>query len=265
MSMKPENTGWQDQAKSLVFGQKRKVPHCAPDPSAYISNSPAGLRLHCFRCGENLFVKHGRLSASDVLAMRKRDEAEAELAYPDVVPMYVDGVHPDAILWILKAGITPERASDEYGFGWSDRSSRVIVPVLHNGDPAGVWTGRSVDGRKPKYLMPRGSVGASWFRLRGDRKACVVVEDILSAIRVSEAGYNSIAVLGTTVSSTQATLLADYPVVGWFDGDKAGRSGFVKLRKALGPYGITPKRVQTQRDPKTYNRNEIIKYIEDAT
>lgn len=257
---------WQDKARLLTFGQKRKVPHCGPDPSAYISNRPTGLSLHCFRCGETEFVPHGRLSASDILAMRQHDEEEAAREYPEVVALYADGVPSSAHVWVLKAGITPERATEQYGFGWSDRSSRVIIPILHDGQPTGLWTGRAVDGRKPKYLMPRGSVGACWYRLqRGRRTPVVVVEDVLSAVRVHEAGYNSLAVLGTTVGPTQATLIADFPVIGWFDGDKAGRSGFVKLRRALAPYGVDPKRIQTERDPKQYSRLEIVKYIEDTT
>ena len=256
----------QDNARSLTFGQKRKVPHCGPDPSAYISNRPVGLSLHCFRCGANEFVPHGRLSASDILAMRQRDEEEAGADYPDVTSLDASDVPTPAHLWVLRAGITPERASEQYGFGWSDRSSRVIVPILHDGQPTGLWTGRAIDGRKPKYLMPRGSMGACWYRLQlGRTTPVVVVEDVLSAIRVHEAGYNSLAVLGTTVGPTQATLLADFPVIGWFDGDKAGRAGYVKLRKALGPFGIVPARVQTERDPKTYSRKAITQYIKDAT
>lgn len=73
------------------------------------------------------------------------------------------------------------------------------------------------------------------------------------------------AVLGTTISLGVATMLASGPVVGWFDGDKAGRAGYVKLRKALGPFGIEPLRVQTDRDPKTYSKAEIKQYIKDAT
>lgn len=256
---------WQDKARALTFGLKRKVPHCGPDPSAYISNRPVGLSLHCFRCGANEFVPHGRLSASDILAMRKRDEEEACGDYPDVTNLDASDVPTAAHLWVLRAGITPERASEQYGLGWSVRSSRVIVPILHDGQPTGLWTGRAVDGRKPKYLMPRGSIGACWYRLqRGRTTPVIVVEDVLSAIRVHEAGYNSLAVLGTTVGQTQATLLADFPVIGWFDGDKAGRSGFVKLRRALAPYGVDPKRIQTARDPKHYSRREIAKYIEDT-
>lgn len=257
---------WKDHARTLSFGQRRKVKCCGSTPSAYLSNSQKGLGFHCFRCGRNDFEAHGRLSSADFIRMRQADEEEAARAFPEVVPLYGEGVPVSAHLWVLKAGITPERATDEYGFGWSEHSSRVVVPILHDGTPTGVWTARDTtpSRARPKYVMPKGSIGSSWYRLFPDRVA-VVVEDVLSAIRVAEAGYGSLAVLGTSVGPTQAMLLADHPVVGWFDGDKAGRDGFVKLRKALGPYGIEPKRVQSERDPKDYNRDEIIKYIEDAT
>lgn len=255
---------WKEQARKLTLGQKRKIPHCSTDASAYISNNAKGVSLHCFRCGENLFEPHGRLSASELLAMRAADAEEARRQYPDVVELYDASVPSAAHIWVLRAGITPERATDEYGIAWSPRSSRVIVPILHNGEPTGQWTGRSVDGRKPKYLMPRGSVGAYWYGLRGDRGPCVVVEDVLSAIRVYEAGYSSMAMLGTNISLGAATTLARNKVIGWFDGDKAGRDGYVKLRKALGPFGVVPARVQTERDPKTYSRKEIIQCIRDA-
>lgn len=221
--------------------------------------------MHCFRCGENLFEPHGRLSASELLAMRAVDEEEAGRPYPDVCELYAYGVPSAAHVWVLKAGITPERASEQYGFGYSDRTSRVILPVLHNGEPTGQWTGRAVDGRKPKYLMPRGSVGACWYRLLGDRTPCVVVEDILSAIRVSEAGYSSMAVLGTSLSASLIAKMDDRPILGWFDNDAGGRKGWVSLRKACAPFGIDPSRITSERDPKTYNRSEICQYIKDAT
>ena len=256
---------WHEQARKLTLGQKRKIPHCSTDASAYINNNAKGVSLHCFRCGANEFEPHGRLSASELLAMRAVDEEEAERPYPDVCELYADSVPSAAHVWVLKTGLTPERATDEYGIAWSPRSSRVIVPILHNGEPTGQWTGRAVDGRKPKYLMPRGSVGAYWYGLRGNRTPCVVVEDVLSAIRVYEAGYSSMAVLGTTISLGAATVLSRTSVIGWFDGDKAGRDGYVKLRKALGPFGIEPLRVVTERDPKTYSRKAITQYIKDAT
>ena len=264
MSTKQEHLTWKDHAKRLAFDQRRKVIHCSTEPSAYISNSTAGLSLYCFRCGEREFVPHGKLSAHDILEMRNRDEEEARQPYPSCTELYASNVPTSAHLWVLQAGITPERATDEYGFGWSEKTKRVVLPVLHNGTPTGAWTARAVDGRRPKYLLPRGAVGSSWYALEPDRGPCIVVEDILSAIRIQEAGFNSLAVLGTAVGGAQAALLSEYPVYGWFDGDAAGRAGYVKLRKALGPYGVDPKKIETPLDPKAYSLARIKQYIKEV-
>lgn len=255
---------WKEQARALGFRQRRKVKHCGTDASAYISNSPRGIRLYCFRCQESEFLPHPPLSAADVLAMRRRDQEEARAVYPEVIRLDDPDTPPAAQVWVLKAGLTPERASSAYSFGWSKNTARVIVPVLQNGRPTGLWTGRAVDGRKPKYLMPRGCTGASWYNLRQLHGVCVVVEDILSAIKVVESGFNAMAVLGTTVGPTQAALLADYPVIGWFDADRAGRKGYIKLRRALGLFGVEPGRIETSKDPKAYSREAIKQYIKDA-
>ena len=120
MSTKQEHLTWKDHAKRLAFDQRRKVIHCSTEPSAYISNSTAGLSLYCFRCGEREFVPHGKLSAHDILEMRNRDEEEARQPYPTCTELYADGVPSSAHLWVLQAGLTPERATDEYGFGWEN-------------------------------------------------------------------------------------------------------------------------------------------------
>jgi hypothetical protein len=215
--------------------------------------------------GESEFEPHGRLSAHDILEMRKHDEAEVTAPYPTVVPLDSEEVPSWARLFTLRAGITPERATQLYGVSWSAKSSRVVIPILHNGNPTGQWAGRADSGRKPKYLMPGGSVGAMWYKLGDDRGTpVIVVEDVLSAIRCTEAGYDALAVLGTSVSQQQAVMLDGREVMGWFDGDAAGRNGYVKLRKALGPFGIEPKRIQTDMDPKRYGLDQIAQYIEDA-
>lgn len=262
MSMKQDHLSWQEVANSLKFGNKRKIPHCTNDASAYVSNDPKGIRLFCFRCGSKEWESHGRMSAADILEASRRDEAEVQRSYPDVVPLYADEVPSSAHIWTLRAGLTPELATDEYGFGWSDKTHRVIVPVLHNFIATGGWTGRAIDGRKPKYILPSGSVGSCWYAFRGLGVPCAVVEDALSAIKIYRAGYSALAVFGTTVGPTQAMLLANQSkVFGWFDPDTAGTKGYIKLRKSLGPYGISPVRVRTDKDPKYYNTKEIQNYL----
>lgn len=248
---------WQERAKLLRLGDKRKVPHCAPDPSAYISNGVGGVRLHCFRCGANEYEAHDRLSLADVLAMRRAtDEAIHSRSRPVGVP-YKDAPN-HALLWSLKAGIIPEDASDNYGFTYSETLDRIVVPILQNGvDAHGLWTARAASSQRPKYIMPKGATGTLWYDTRQSSDSIVIVEDILSAIKISKAGYVSCAVLGTSIPWELGRLCDNRRVVGWFDPDKAGREGYVKLRKALGPFGISPVKVTSERDPKLHQKHEI--------
>ena len=221
------------------------------------------MHLHCFRCGDTDYEPHGRLSAADILRYREADDSAANLTTaPATVPL--QDAPPQAQIWPLKAFIPPERATEKYGFGWDERTQRVVVPVLHNGVHTGVWTARSVDGRTPKYLMPRGSVGSTWYDTRHGSEV-VVCEDVLSAARCAEAGYSSAAVLGTSVGVQQLQRITaavkepQFPIriLGWFDADAAGRKAWVQLRKSCGVLGLNPIRVQSDKDPKLHTRKQI--------
>lgn len=250
---------WKAHARTLRFGERRKVPHCTPDASAYISNGPRGVSLYCFRCGQPEFEGHGKLSAADILKYRRADEEARVVSYPDVVPL--SQAPPQAQSWVVQAFITPERATDKYGFGYDPVTDRVVIPVLHNGVATGLWTARATDGRSPKYLMGKGSSGSMWYYrqpLHSDRGSVLcIVEDVLSAIRVYEAGFSAVCILGTSVPTGLGSLVLGYDVRVWTDNDTAGRNGYVKLRKALSVYGIEPKRIQSDRDPKKHTRTQI--------
>jgi len=262
MSMKPESLTWQEAARKLRLNERQKIPHCGPDATAYISNNAKGVSLHCFRCmspGTSDFEAHGRMSAADYLEMRRADEEAKEVSYPDVQGLSEAPTH--ARLWLLRAGIMPERAERIYGFGWYRKANRVVLPILHDGEPTGQWLGRATDGRRPKYLIPKGSAGGVWYDTRGS-KVVVVCEDVLSAIRISEASYGAMSVLGTNVSAAQASLLQGKTVVGWFDGDAAGEKAWVRLRKICGVFGLEPVRINTPKDPKLHSKREIKEKIE---
>lgn len=245
----------------LPLGQKRKVAHCSNEPSAYISNEPTGLRLHCFRCGTNDFEHRSeRLSAREILALRSSEEEVLGGRTPQLTELHAGTVPSEARVWLLRAGISPEEA-EHYGIGYSLQARRVFLPILHNGHATGQWIGRAVDGRKPKYIMSRGSTGAVWYDIRGRDGPCVVVEDVLSAIKVRKSGFDCMAVLGTTISASNAAKLAERMVVGWFDADRAGQKGYVKLRRATAPYGVETSKIVTSKDPKLYSTREIREFI----
>lgn len=252
---------WRQAASALAFGQRRKIPHCGQSASAYVSNSPQGLRLHCFRCDANEFHPHDGASLRYLLE-RARMAEEAELArpYPEVVPLQ-EGP-PEGRLWGLRAGLGPETLN-EYGFGWSVRMKRVVYPVLVQGTPDGRWGARAVlQGQHPKYLASKGTGGP--YSL-GEGTHIVITEDVLSCIKVHRAGFFAAAALGTSLKPE--SIVADFPQVReasiWTDPDKAGRAAAGRLRKALQAFGVKSRTIQSDKDPKYYTRAQIKEHLHE--
>lgn len=100
----------------------------------------------------------------------------------------------------------------------------------------------------------------------GTGPVVVIVEDILSAVRVYEAGFRACAVLGTAFPAPALTeaLRGCNQVISWLDPDAAGLAAHKKLRRALGLYDVTLRRVRSEHDPKMHSRLEIQEYIRRA-
>ena len=101
--------------------------------------------------------------------------------------------------------------------------------------------------------------------------AIVLVEDLLSGWKVSEAGYTALSVCGTSLLPSYITLLLERgsPVVTWFDPDAGRQLGMRPGRIAAGKHGSTLKRlglqvydVLSERDPKGHHLSEIKSYVD---
>ena len=253
---------WQTMAKALPYGQSRKVQHCGSSPAARINHSNAGINLHCFRCGEQEFIPHGPRSAAEILAAR---QATQELKEARSIPsrclgLTEEGVPSEALLWVLRAGLTPERATDEYGFKYDPKTRRVCVPLV------GGFLARAVFKDSPKYIRA-GAMDQTVYELAvGAGTTGIVVEDILSAIKVANAGFSSLAILGTSISAEVSVALGRYKhLVCWTDADKAGDAAWLKLRKRMSLYDIKLSRIRTAADPKNINTTEIKRLIGEKT
>jgi len=113
-------------------------------------------------------------------------------------------------------------------------AGRFVIP-LHNaeGDLVG-YAGRSIDDFEPKYLFPSSEKGFYKSHLlynlhrvcgeRSDNKVVVLVEGFFGCFKLTEAGYPSIALLGSSLSVQQEELICRSfnRVVLLFDGDEAG-------------------------------------------
>lgn len=238
------------------MGSKRKVVCCsAKGPTAYISNGDKGISLYCFRCGCKEFEPHGPRSIAEIMATRRELDAIAAAPIPT---MPTDAVHlsegpRESWRWVLQGGLTPEEATERWGFRWHEKTRRVLIPV-----PGGLL-GRSVHGELPKYRMLTNQSGLLYWPQNRPHSAVVVVEDILSAIAIDRTGIPAVAVLGTSISQTQTAEIAEGRdnVVGWFDDDPAGDKAWAKLRKRMALYPVTTHRIHSQQDPKRLHRADI--------
>lgn len=96
----------------------------------------------------------------------------------------------------------------------------------------------------------------------GTKYSVVIVEDILSAIRVGR-HVRSVSLLGTSASAK--TLLHEVSIARamgkliavWLDADKAGKVGTNRIRNQLELLGSEPVCIRTTKDPKRYTNQEI--------
>lgn len=254
---------WVERARALPLHGKRKVVCCGSSPSMIINNKPRGVSCHCFRCGRADFVKHKHRSIADIaMAWSAYEPATGPVAMPDDCMYLTSELVPSAArVWLLQAGIPLKRGRDE-GFRYSPSLDRVVFPVwAEDGSYAG-FVARSLskyDLPKYKATVPGGipmqlSAGASPFY----RRTVVVVEDKLSAIRLSMAGLSAMAVFGTSTRREDAHRLGAYStVISWFDADEGGRKGHIDLRKKLALTDVQLLRLQTPKDPKEYDASAI--------
>ena len=218
-----------------------------------ISNNRWGINYFCFRCETKKSKPHGQRSVKQILEARKATEELRELrSIPKrCIPLYHPDTPPEAHVWVLRAGLSPEEATDTYGFMYDPNTRRVSLPFV------GGFLSRAVFNERPKYVKSGANTEIYSLCEHGGRLV-VVTEDMLSAIKVHKAGYNAIAILGTAVTPVIASTLAKFPtVLCWTDGDKAGDVAWVKLRKKMGLYPVELGRIRTKEDPKEFTSAQI--------
>ena len=263
---------WLEIAKNLPCGGKVKVHCCGNSPSMLISHRENGYSTHCFRCNDpesHDFVSHGQRSIADI--MRHRSELAEYRGKPPRFPSDYTKEIPVQYAWFLKYGI-PMAVAARYHFGWSEFFNRVVVPIYNRDavtlDAVHMRAVRPDD--KPKWLnMGRPSPDAMyWARNSRNRQdILVVVEDLISAIKVSLAGYSAVAILGSDITDTQVQriLAVSDTIVVWFDNDAAGHKGAKNAMKQLFMQGCRLVcQVKSEADPKTYNREQIIALMKEA-
>lgn len=179
-------------------------------------------------------------NAGDQLASKKTSDGggESEPNKPLSFELQkIDYTHP----YLTQRGITEETART-FGVGhFSGKGSmhdKVVIKIHNRNGELVAYAGRAIDGSEPKYKFPVGFKKSlelfNLHRVKGE-PSVIVVEGFFDCMKVTQAGFPCVALMGSTMSKAQEELLAEHfgCVVLMFDGDDAGRRATEEIADRL--------------------------------
>jgi len=236
------------------------------------------------------FKLRGDLNAN--LKIWGRDESEEYYKFlPETAIESFMGCCPR---YILNRGISLSTAQ-RWSIGYDKKNLRVIFVVRDLSNRLCGVSGRSIINQNPKMLHYSWDIKNSKlepfidysreddFRrfkksdfLFGEhlvtkaRRDLVIVEGHVDAIKIEQAGFNVVALMGTQFNEKQIKKIIDLISTGQFvilmlDGDRAGREATKKLEKELD--GVLTKKVKLpdNTDPGDFNDLDLSNFITKAT
>src|SRR5665213_1210875 len=124
----------------------------------------------------------------------------------------IDCSHP----YLTERGLT-EDIAQTFGVGFfSGKGSmhdRIVIPIHNSEGELVAYAGRSIDGTEPRYKFPAGFHKSlelyNLHRVRGE-VSVVLVEGFFDCMKVTQAGFPCVALMGASMSKAQEKLLGDF-------------------------------------------------------
>ena len=247
-------------AGELGENETTNVHHCKHgrnNDRCYVTNTGEAYLFYCHHCH-----KAGKLR--NKLATYKKHTAPPKDKLPKSFLM-PSTLEKDVRLWPIEARMWPQKASltadmiKEVGMGWDERTGRVCLPVSFEGQYRG-YVARRIRGDGPKYLARRNDVNKFIYAKHAiDNGHVVLVEDILSCIKLYFCGINAVALQGTSIDDSLLNYItenySEFDV--WLDNDNPQvKMNQVKVARRLELFGEC-RIIKTDKDPKEYSREEI--------
>ena len=202
----------------------------------------------CFGCG---FYEE----KTDLMSLRGR------LAGTNYKPIYMESlaftkhIPKKAMKWLLQNRINLKEI-EEYNILWCQDNETLIL--VHTDE---YWQGRHFGNYGIKYL----SKGRKPLTIYGDSDIIILVEDVLSAIKIARLSpeYCAMPLLGSSLSTEhEETLRNKFNTIHvWLDRDKAKQG--IKISRNLKQKGITSRTIITDLDPKEYKEGEIQSWLKN--
>ncbi|HTR35819.1 MAG TPA: toprim domain-containing protein [Bryobacteraceae bacterium] len=149
----------------------------------------------------------------------------------------IDHTHP----YLRDRGLTEETAKTfAVGFfpGKGSMHDRIVIPINNPKGELVAYAGRAIDGSEPRYKFPSGFHKSQELynldRVKGE-VSVVLVEGFFDCMKVTQAGYPCVALMGSTMSKVQEELLGEHfgHVVVMLDGDEAGMGASEEIVERL--------------------------------
>lgn len=164
-------------------------------------------------------------------------------------------------MWLVNMRISLTTAQ-KYGITYDPESNRVVIPkVSADGELVQYQTRRLVADGSPKYMTRK--VKSKFIHDPigpGISRTCVIVEDMISAIRLSELDIDAVPLFTSTMTDeTYLTLVEKYDrLLVWLDNDSVIVDRHAQdMVKKLNAMGATSGMVMHQTDPKHYSDESL--------
>jgi len=212
---------------------------------------------YCWSCGDYLPAK--LTSRTQIENHFKKELKE----YDGMLPEDVTTIIPkEPYAWLKQYSLTNEEISNN-NLLWSDKNSMLIFPFYGSNNNVLCWQGRWFPARNPKVYTsgyPDRHLLLHHTLNRSDIRRVVVVEDSISAIKVSRV-VDSTELLGSNLSMHKAVGLSRLysHLTLWLDYDK-----FQTMVKFCEKYQMLFNKIDyvlTELDPKMYNSEEIKEFL----
>ena len=149
----------------------------------------------------------------------------------------IDHLHP----YLKERGVSDEIAQ-KFGVGFfpgkGSMHDRIAIPIHNPKGELVAYAGRSIDGSEPRYKFPAGFHKSlelyNLHRVR-DEVSVVLVEGFFDCMKVTQAGFPCVALMGSTMSEAQEQIFQEHfaHVVVMLDGDEAGREASEEIADRL--------------------------------
>lgn len=173
---------------------------------------------------------------------------------------------PKALEWLLSYNMYKD-IRELYGIkmvhhldaGAMSLTNRVFLPVCNQkGEIVSFQLRKTQDDGGPKYWTVGTRDELFYSKGHDDSKTVVLVEDIVSAIRIGEF-TKTVSLLGTSTNLENILTLANKydTIIIWMDGDKVGQKAAKRLNRKFSLMKSKVFNIVTKKDPKCLTSGEI--------